>query len=330
MPEQNNPQLKEILTTVEHGVVASTETTKAVKDLELPLEAIAKNTAPKDVQKVEIMGVTVITLKGDKGEPGNVFDDLTAEQKAEIKGNKGDSLKFEDLTEEQKKELTGEDGDDPTEEHLIALITPLIPAAIPGKNGKTPTEKQLLALIAPLIPEEKEEDIAAEDAHINELINAKLPAEESDIEEAQRLIKTVESLPLEERFDYDKLKNLPNLDTFRGGRSSKTYSTRELEDVSMQGIIAGQLLQWDGTKFIPYTPSSSGTNQTFGEIIGTVGSAAFTLAHATVVAGTVRIYRGGAYQQAGAGNDYTIVGASGTLSMVLQQGEVLLADYNWL
>lgn len=48
------------------------------------------------------------------------------------------------------------DGKTPTAEELLAIIKPLIPAAVPGPqgtDGKTPTDAQLLALIRPLIPD---------------------------------------------------------------------------------------------------------------------------------------------------------------------------------
>ena len=41
-----------------------------------------------------------------------VFEDLTEEQKAELKGEKGDKLTFEDLSEEDKTELKGDKGED--------------------------------------------------------------------------------------------------------------------------------------------------------------------------------------------------------------------------
>lgn len=133
---------------------------------------------------------------------------------------------------------------------------------------------------------------------------------------------------LVEHISYEKIKDRPNLDTFRKP-AARDYNVSELKDVSMQNIVSGQILQWDGTRFIPYTLTSGGT-QVFGEVIGSAGSASFTLAH-TPTANTVRIYRGGAYQQVGVGKDYTISGAVGTLASVLDAGglEVLLADYNY-
>lgn len=47
--------------------------------------------------------------KGADGE-SFTFDELTEEQKAELKGDPGPALTFEDLTEEQKEELKGDTG----------------------------------------------------------------------------------------------------------------------------------------------------------------------------------------------------------------------------
>ena len=333
--QQNTQQLKDIAQNGEHSILQRDAMVNATRDLEVPLEGIllkadeiAKNTTPKDVQKIKIEGIEVITLKGDKGEPGNVFADLTPEQKAEIKGDKGDALTFEVLSPEQKKELTGPKGDTPTNEQLISLIDPLIPEPIPGK---TPTKEEITALIEPLIPSKEELRGVPGEAptreYISTLIKEQFPVEEDPKKEAERLAQALNEMGT---IDYDKLKNLPNLDVFRRPNiASKDYATRDLTDVSMQGIVAGQLLQWDGTRFIPYTISSASSTQVFGEVPGgAVPGTVFTIANTPVV-GTVRIYRGGAYQQAGAGKDYTIASSTITLAATLSVGEVLQADYNY-
>lgn len=63
--------------------------------------------------------------KGADGQP-LTFDDLTEQQKNQLKGDKGDTFTFDDLTEEQKAALKGEPGqsltfDDLTEEQKAAL-----------------------------------------------------------------------------------------------------------------------------------------------------------------------------------------------------------------
>ncbi len=52
----------------------------------------------------------------------------------------------------------------------------------------------------------------------------------------------------------------------------------------------------------------------------------FTLAH-TPIAGTLKLYRGGARQLEG--TDYSVAGAIITLVVPLAGGEILLADYNY-
>lgn len=78
-----------------------------------------------EVEKIHqfIINVGVPGMRGGSGADGHEgpegpagkalrFEDLTEEQKAELKGPKGDALRFEDLTEEQKEELRGPKGED--------------------------------------------------------------------------------------------------------------------------------------------------------------------------------------------------------------------------
>jgi hypothetical protein len=101
-----------------------------------------------------------------------------------------------------------------------------------------------------------------------------------------------------------------------------------LQDVDVVGITLGQSIKWDGIRWIPYTPAGGGsTTSVYGETPTDTGDQTiFTLAH-TPVAGTVRLYRGGAYQQSG--SDYTISGDTITLTTILASGEILQADYEY-
>ncbi len=75
--------------------------------------------------------------------------------------------------------------------------------------------------------------------------------------------------------------------------------------------------------------SAGGVNSIYGEDLTPQGvGTSYTLAH-TPTTGTVRLYRGGSYQQVGAGKDYIISGAVITLSTVTQSGEIVIADYNY-
>ncbi len=100
-----------------------------------------------------------------------------------------------------------------------------------------------------------------------------------------------------------------------------------LMDVAVAGIVAGQSIQWDGVKWVPYTPAGSGGTPVWAEDLTPQGpGTTFTLANTPIV-GSVRLFRGGSYQSV-TNSDYSISGAIITLSTTLQTGEVLVADYS--
>lgn len=75
-------------------------------------------------------------------------------------------------------------------------------------------------------------------------------------------------------------------------------------------------------------PGGGATNTyVYGETVSFTGTSG-TLTH-TPVAGTLSLYRGGARQQLGGGNDYTISGATITLAVAASVGEIFLADYQY-
>lgn len=79
------------------------------------------------------------------------------------------------------------------------------------------------------------------------------------------------------------------------------------------------------------TISGSATSFAVNEVpVGTVDGAnvTFTLAN-TPSAGTQQLYLNGLRQKAGAGNDYTISGATITMSVAPASGDVLLCDYEY-
>jgi hypothetical protein len=73
-------------------------------------------------------------------------------------------------------------------------------------------------------------------------------------------------------------------------------------------------------------PSGGSSGTAVYEEAPTGSGTTFAVAH-TPLAGTFRLYRGGARQQAT--SDYTLAGATITLALTLQAGEVLLADYSF-
>jgi hypothetical protein len=82
----------------------------------------------------------------------------------------------------------------------------------------------------------------------------------------------------------------------------------------------------DGTVTITVTGGGAASFVDEEDLTSQVPGTTLTLAN-TPVAGSVKLYRGGARQQAGIGKDYTISGATITLLTAAVSGEVLLADY---
>lgn len=66
------------------------------------------------------------------------------------------------------------DGETPTDEELIALIKPLIPAPIKGEDGKSPTKEDLLKIIKPLIKPGKDGETPTDERLIS-LIQKVMP-----------------------------------------------------------------------------------------------------------------------------------------------------------
>lgn len=90
-------------------------------------------------------------------------------------------------------------------------------------------------------------------------------------------------------------------------------------------VLTADSTQVNGVKWA--TPSAGGVNFVDEEDltpqgVGTVFNLAFT-----PIAGSVKLYRGGARQQRGVGKDYTIAAAAITLAVALVSGEILIADY---
>lgn len=146
--------------------------------------------------------------------------------------------------------------------------------------------------------------------------------------EAVEVRDLLETLKDEERLDASAIKNLPEATKTIVEGMNKVMALYMLLDVDVAGIAAGQSIQWDGNKWIAYTPAGSGGTPVWGENLTTQGvGTSFTLAHAPL-AGTVRLFRGGSYQSV-ANGDYSISGATITLTNALQSLEVLVVDYSY-
>lgn len=146
--------------------------------------------------------------------------------------------------------------------------------------------------------------------------------------EAVTVRDLLETLTDEERLDASAIKNLPSATEKIVSGMNKVMPFYNLLDVDVAGITSGQSIQWDGNKWIAYTPAGSGGTPVWGEDLTPQGvGTSFTLAH-TPLAGTVRLFRGGAYQSV-ANGDYSISGATITLSVALIDTEVLVCDYSF-
>lgn len=146
----------------------------------------------------------------------------------------------------------------------------------------------------------------------------------------ESIVDSINLLPTdndEDKIDASHIKNLPEprREVIRGGGATTLFS---LSDVYIPGIQSGQSITWNGTFWEAYTPAGgSGATPVYGEVLqtqDTTGSI-FTLAD-TPTAGSVRLFRGGAYQSI-ANGDYSIASDTITLTTALQDGETLVADY---
>jgi len=94
-------------------------------------------------------------------------------------------------------------------------------------------------------------------------------------------------------------------------------------DVTVSATGAFTVNNTSGTGFVKYTNLIDGETPS-GALNGS--NTTFTLAN-TPVTGSVKLFRNGVRQNVGAGNDYTISGATITMSSAPASTETLLADY---
>lgn len=225
----------------------------------------------------------------------------------------------------------GDPGDSRTEEELISIIQPLIPdpikgdkgdkgdkgedgKSIRGKDGKDADETVIVSKVLKQIP--KVQEVKALDLanKLNSLKEAIEPSVIKGYESSDAIIKKIKNQKLEMRDIKGMPLNMNDMRWHGGGLSS----------VSHDGTLTG-----DGTPSSPLSVVGGGGTQLYGEdLTPQVPGTVFTLANVPVV-GTVRLYRGGARQQEGAGNDYTIAGDVITFLNALSIGEILIADYNF-
>lgn len=118
-------------------------------------------------------------------------DEVQAERAAQRKGDKGDP------------------GDTPTDERLIELIKPLIPAPLPGDKGDSvkPSEQELLKLIKPLLSKIKEVTVSSEQIQtvIKPVVDAIYNQFSTDVAYLDDKVNNIK-FPTPETQDYEKWK----------------------------------------------------------------------------------------------------------------------------
>ena len=235
----------------------------------------------------------------------------------------------------------GEKGDKHTDEELIALIKPLIPAPLPGDKGEGPTDDDLLRLIRPLIPKVKDGETPTDEkllSLIKPLVDAIEVKEGEDgdtptDDQLIALIKKVMPKPQEiPKFKYPTAEELvamikgkitwehiagkPNFDTFFRPKSSKTVSLSELDDVDLTGFTKSA-----AGKYKP----NGGSSANFVDEEQVSGTGTSWVLASTPVAGSVKLTANG-QRLTIANGDFTIVGKNITTALSFSTG-ALFADY---
>lgn len=199
----------------------------------------------------------------------------------------------------------------PTDEELLALIKPLIPevkdgeAGEDGEDGETPSDERLLALVSPLVermmPSEKE---------LLKIIKPLIPKlKETKVPSITDIIAALKG-----KLAYDDLEGKPNLDTFRS-RLGGTGYLKDITDIDLANLMDGQALVYSKSrdKWYPATLSGGGGGgYTYVEVpagdldgVNTV----FTLAHVPTQPSLILVNLNGAIQtQLGGSPDYAIAG----------------------
>ena len=166
-----------------------------------------------------------------------------------------------------------------------------------------------------------------------EEFSSKLKVIESDVESFKKIDHNLKFKELDDKFGL--------VDEILNKLSKGIYEYGASLNVSINGISIGTANNIDfvnGTDTtISYTTDNLGVHikvnsksqavgiPVYGEI-PTGSGVTFTLLH-TPLNGVIALYRGGARQQSGVLNDYTVSGNTITLSASLSVGEVILCDY---
>lgn len=242
--------------------------------------------AAPEVQKVQIMGAEVITIKGEKGDKWT-FEELTDAQKEELRGLKGDDgepLKWEDLTDAQKAEIKGQKGDDGddgevTEEHLSSVVSRVTQEL----SKKIPTAAEVAAVTVKKTPPAEIKTVI--ERYENKVTKKQiLDAVKNDIKNFKILtgtdiINMINARKGGQRIDIDAIKGLTQW--MQGGGRGEPHRFIELPDTP-DAYIAGKWLKVnaEGTAlvFVDEPSGGGGSGVTVETPTGSVNSVNDTFA----------------------------------------------------
>lgn len=118
----------------------------------------------------------------------------------------------------------------------------------------------------------------------------------------------LETLKDEERLDASAIKNLPKaVERMASYNVLTPHALLNHSDVDFSGILSGQSIQWNGTRWIPYTPGS-GSGLNYLAATGTVDDSNVTFTFVSIP--TLVAVNGALYKN---GGGVTIVGTTATL-----------------
>lgn len=199
--------IKELEPILDNVLLTVNKTAENTKQLVNDTQQIVENTKPKDIQKISLEGIEVITLKGEKGE----------------KGDKGDKHTGEELT---------------------TLIKTLIPEPIKGDEGVDGTDGKDgyegadgKDGVNGIDGTDGEDGVSGKDGK---------DGANGASDTGEDIKKKLETLEKGKRLSYDLLDDLPNLAMLRGrSASSKTTSITELQGVSITTPSNDQVLKYN-------------------------------------------------------------------------------------
>lgn len=235
-----NDKLEKIGKDTEASLLVQSEVRDAIDELKAPLDAIVHNTIKEEVQKVQILGAELLTIKGEKGDKGDKGDDGKTPEKGKDYFTDEDKLALIDGLKEQVTPIKGidyfdgKDGED-------------------GADGKdyiltNEDKKQIASQIEVPVVEKVIEKITIEKPIVKE--KAKYETAEQIADKLNTLSKYL---------SWKILKDVPDI-----GKAFGSGYLRELSDVSLGNTNPnnGQVLTWSSalSRWIAQTPTTgSGT-----------------------------------------------------------------------